>query len=277
MTPFRLSATFIGVTAVLGATDTASAEELTIVSWGGAYTNSQIKAYHEPYTAKSGVQIVSVDEGSSAPAQIKAQVESGQITWDLIDVVEPDAIRLCDEGLIEEIDYDGILAPAPDGTPATGDFIEGSLSGCFVPNIVYATVIAYNAEMFPDGAAPDSLADVFDIATYPGKRSLEKTPYSNLEWALYADGVPIDQLYAVLDTAEGMDRAFAKLGTIKDQVIWWDKGAQPPQLLADKEVSMASGYNGRFFAAEVEENQPFRTLWDGQVFELDGWIVPRAN
>ncbi len=36
----------------------------------------------------------------------------------------------------------------------------------------------------------------------------------------------------------GVDRAFAKLDTIKDSVVWWEAGAQPPQLLADGEVVM---------------------------------------
>ena len=28
------------------------AQEMTIVSWGGAYSKSQLKAYHEPYMEK---------------------------------------------------------------------------------------------------------------------------------------------------------------------------------------------------------------------------------
>ena len=60
----------------------------------------------------------------------------------------------------------------PDGTPATGDFIEGSLSGCFVPNIVYATVIAYNTDKFPEGKQPRSWADFWNVEEFPGPRSL---------------------------------------------------------------------------------------------------------
>ena len=251
-------------------------EALNIVSWGGAYTQSQIKAYHDPWTEKTGIKIVNIDEGGTAPAKLRAQVESGTVTWDLVDVLEAPAIRLCDEGLAEEIDYDKVLAAAPDGTLPTEDFIEGTLSGCFIPEIVYATLFAYNDDMFPD-AKPQTIADVFDLEKFPGKRSLEKTPYANLEWALYADGVAIEDIYEVLDTDEGLDRAFAKLDTIKSQVVWWEAGAQPPQLLADKEVAIASGYNGRFFNAQVIENQPFTILWDGQVFELDGWVIPKGT
>ncbi len=115
---------------------------------------------------------------------------------------------------------------------------------------------------------------MFDLKKFPGKRALEKRPINNLEWALLADGVPADKVYDTLDTPAGVDRAFKKLDTIKDNVVWWTKGAQPPQLLADGEVTMASAYNGRLFAAIEENKQPIGMMWDWQVFDLDGWVVP---
>ena len=117
---------------------------------------------------------------------------------------------------------------------------------------------------------------MFDLKKYPGKRALQKHPMGNLEWALIADGVPAEEIYDVLDTEEGVDRAFAKLDTIKDQVVWWTKGAQPGQLLADGEVVMASAYNGRLFAAIEENKQPIGMMWDWQLFALDGWVVPKG-
>jgi putative spermidine/putrescine transport system substrate-binding protein len=208
---------------------------------------------------------------------MRAQAEAGNVTWDLVDVSAADALVACDEGLVLEINPDTDLASAPDGTPASEDFLNGSLnpggSNCFIPQIVYSTTFGYRTDAF-DGKAPTTIADVFDLENFPGKRSLEKKPINNLEWALIADGVDAADVYDVLSTPEGIDRAFAKLETIKDQVIWWTKGAQPPQLLADGEVVMASAYNGRLFAAIEEENQPIAMLWDWQVFDLDGWVVP---
>jgi putative spermidine/putrescine transport system substrate-binding protein len=118
---------------------------------------------------------------------------------------------------------------------------------------------------------------VFDLEKIPGKRALEKNPINNLEWALLADGVPVEEIYDVLDTEEGRARAFAKLDTIKDQVVWWEKGAQTPQLLADGEVVMGSTYNGRLFKAIEEDKQPIAMMWDWQVYDLDGWIVPAGG
>jgi len=115
---------------------------------------------------------------------------------------------------------------------------------------------------------------VFDLENYPGKRSLEKRPINNMEWALMCDGVAKADVYDLLATDEGQARAFAKLDTIKEHVVWWSAGADTPQLLADGEVIMGSTYNGRLFALIEEQKQPVAMLWDGQVFDLDGWIIP---
>ncbi|MEO0991840.1 MAG: extracellular solute-binding protein, partial [Pseudomonadota bacterium] len=199
--------------------------------------------------------------------------EAGNITWDLVDVVASDAIRLCDEGLAMEIDFDEMLEPAPDGTSAEDDFGDLIVSDCFIPQIVYSTTFGYRTDLVGD-TPPTDVCAVFDLETYPGKRSLEKRPINNMEWALYCDGVAKDDIYDVLETDEGQDQALAKLDTIKDEVIWWSAGADTPQLLADGEVVMGSTYNGRLFSVIEEQNQPVAMLWDMQVFDLDGWIIP---
>jgi putative spermidine/putrescine transport system substrate-binding protein len=265
-----LLATAVAATAV----GTASAKDLVFVSWGGAYTASQQKAYHEPWMEMNAdIKIVNDDSGSGALAKLRAMQEAGTLTWDLIDMVASDAMIACDEGLAMEIDHDTMLAAAPDGTTASKDFGDMIVSPCFIPQIVYSTTFGYRTDLVGD-TPPTSINDVFDLEKYPGKRSLEKRPVNNFEWALLADGVPADQIYEVLGTDEGVERAFAKLDTIKDQVVWWEKGAQTPQLLADGEVVMGSTFNGRLFSVIEEEKQPVAMMWDWQVFDLDGWVVP---
>ena len=208
-------------------------------------------------------------------AKLRAQNEAGNVTWDLVDVEGPDSQRLCDEGLAAEIDADAVLAPGDDGSTPTDDFGDSLVNECYIPQIVFSTTFGYRTDVAEwEGRVPDDLCDIFDLETFPGKRSLEKRPKKNLEWALICDGVGKDELYDVLSTPEGVDRALAKLDTIKDQVIWWSAGAETPQLLADKEVVMGSTYNGRLFSVIAEQKQPVEMLWDWQVFDFDGWIVP---
>jgi putative spermidine/putrescine transport system substrate-binding protein len=249
------------------------ADEMTIVSWGGAYSNSQNKAYHEPYSANTGVTIINDESSAEAVAKLRAMNEAGNVTWDVVDVVAADAMRLCDEGLAMEIDADTQLAAAPDGTSATEDFGDLLVSDCFIPQIVYSTTFGYRTDLVGD-TPPTTVCDVFDLEAYPGKRALQKSPLYNLEWALLCDGVAKEDVYSMLETEAGQDQALAKLGTIKDSVVWWSAGADTPQLLADGEVVMGSTYNGRLFSVIEEQNQPVAMLWDAQMFDLDGWIIP---
>ena len=255
------------------------ADAMVLMSWGGAYQASQVAAYAEPYAALTGVKIT-WDEGSNeANAKLRAAAEAGNMTYDLIDVEGPDSQRACDEGLAVEISFDEALAPGADGSTATEDFgTSGSIiNDCFVPQIVFSTTFGYRTDVAEwNGAVPDDLCDVFDLATFPGMRALEGRPKKNLEWALLCDGVAKEDLYDVLSSEGGVERALAKLDTIKDNVIWWSAGAETPQLLADGEVVIGSTYNGRLFSAIVEQNQPIGMLWDWQVFDYDGWIVPEG-
>jgi putative spermidine/putrescine transport system substrate-binding protein len=250
----------------------AASADITVASWGGAYTQSQVEAYHKPFTASTGVAVISVDSDNPGP-QVKTQVEAGNVTIDVADVEFSDAVRLCDEGMLETIGMDA-LPPGADGTPAADDFLPGSVTDCAVSTIVFSTIYAYDTTKFPEG--PTTIADLFDTTKFPGKRALGKRPKANLEMALMADGVPAADVYAVLGTPEGVDRAFAKLDSIKADIVWWEAGAQPPQLLADGEVVMATAYNGRMFSAEVADGKPFKTVWDGQVYEYDLFVVPKG-
>ena len=267
--------TIMSITAfvVVGMVSQAMATELVVVSWGGAYTASQQNAYHQPYMDRTpGVKIVNDDSAGSAVAKLRAMKQAGNTTWDLVDAVASDAMMLCDEGLVDEIDHNSVLANGADGSSATEDFGDFIVSPCFIPQIVYSTTFGYRKDKV--SRPMKSVCDVFDLKSFPGKRSLEKKPINNLEWALICDGVSPSKVYDVLGTDAGVRRALAKLDTIKSSVVWWTAGAQTPQLLADGEVVVGSTYNGRLFALIEEQKQPVAMLWDWQVFDLDGWVVP---
>jgi putative spermidine/putrescine transport system substrate-binding protein len=231
-----LIAAAVATTMVAGSAQAAShAESITVVSWGGAYTTSQVEAYHKPWMAQTGNTIVSEDYNSGL-AEIKAQVLAENVTWNLVDVELSDAIRGCDEGILEVMDH-SVLPDGDNGVPASEDFLPGALVECAVGNIVWSTVFIHDESKIQ---GVDGLTDFFDLNKFPGKRGLRKGAKPNLEFALMADGVEPEDVYEMLGTDAGIDRAFAKLDTIKDSTVWWESGAQPPQLLADGEVTMTT-------------------------------------
>jgi putative spermidine/putrescine transport system substrate-binding protein len=263
------------VLTVCGAIGTAaSASQLTFTSWGGAWQDAQESIVARPFAAKSGVQL-KTDTYSGGIAQIRSQVQTNNVTWDVVDMQLSDAMRACDEGLLEKVNA-GELAPAKDGTTAANDFLPGGLSECMVGSINWSSVIAYNSDKFK-GHEPSKIADFFDLKKFPGKRGLHKSPEGALEWALLADGVAPADVYKVLGTPAGVDRAFKKLDTIKSSVVWWETGAQPAQLLADGEVTMSGAYNGRIYSAMITDKKPFAFLWDGQVKNVAGYSIVKGS
>jgi putative spermidine/putrescine transport system substrate-binding protein len=250
---------------------------LRIASWGGAYAESQQKAYVEPYRKIApDVAIELVNSGGEQVDLLRAQTREDALEFDLVDVTAADAIRLCRDGIALPVNHQQLLTPAPDGTPPLEDFGQTIVSECFIPEIVYSTTFGYRVDKLP--TAPTRLCDVFDLKRFPGKRALEARPINNLEWALICDGVAADQVYQVLDTPEGLARAFAKLDTIRAEVVWWTDGGEPVELLAKGTVVMASAYNGRLFDLIARrKNSRVAMLWDYQAFDFDGWIIPKKS
>jgi putative spermidine/putrescine transport system substrate-binding protein len=241
-------------------------DELTVTSWGGAYSESQRKAFYEPYNA-AGNKITEA-EYSGEFAKIKAMVEAKSVTWDVVDVDAPTAVQGCAEGVYETIDWAKLGLDK-------AKFASADLTECSIPNIIYGTVFAYDSSKLAEG--PTTVNDIFDTAKFPGKRALQKVPFVNLEWALFADGVAAADVYKVLGTPEGVDRAFKKLDSIKKDVVWWEAGAQPPQLLADGQVVMTSAWNGRIQAAIDTDKKPFKIVWDHQGLDGDFWVIPKGT
>ena len=244
---------------------TDAPRSITVVSWGGSYGQAIQEGANIPFTEETGIGI-EIEDYTGGLAQIRTQVEINKIHWDVVGLEIADAVRGCDEGILEPIDIN-LLPPGPDGTPAAEDFPAETQITCGVDRLYYSTVYAYNEESIL-GTKPSTMADFFDLEAFPGRRGMRRVPQVNIEFALIADGVPLDEVYATMSTPEGLDRAFAKLETIKSEVIWWEAGAQPPQMLADGEVVMTTAYNGRIFNARVLENQPFVIVWDGQVLNV---------
>ncbi|MDR3097225.1 MAG: ABC transporter substrate-binding protein [Paraburkholderia sp.] len=247
----------------LAAVPAHAAETLNVVTFGGAYEAAAKKAYFEPFTQATG-DTFSLESYDGGLAKLSAMEQAKNTTWDLIDLESNDAITACDEGLLKKFDKKSL--------GNTSDFIPGSISDCAVASMVWSTVYAYDASKLK--TAPTTIADFFDLKKFPGKRGLRKSPKGSMEWALIADGVDPKDVYKVLGTPAGVDRAFKKLDTIKKSIVWWESGAQAPQLLADGAVVMTQAYNGRIDDAAKKDKKPFKIVWDAQVYDYEWWGIP---
>jgi putative spermidine/putrescine transport system substrate-binding protein len=245
----------------------AHAKELTVTSFGGDYQKGQDEAIFKPFTAKTRITIKQ-DEWNGELAKVRAMVQAHAITWDLVDIETAELVAGCDEGLFDKIDISKIGSP--------DDFVAGGTNPCGVATAVWANVYAYDSSRI-GSMKPSSAADFFDTKTWPGKRGLHKTPKNVLEFALMADGVKPDDVYKTLATKAGVDRAFKKLDTIKNDIVWWEAGAQPVQLLASGQVVMTTAYGGRIWTAVHKDHKPYATVWGNQIYDMDWWAIPRGT
>ena len=274
----KLSKLLLALSFVLSITTSAFA--VTVVSWGGAYTESQKLGYGDPTAKKLGIPVNWVDY-TGGLSEIKAQKEAGKITWDIIDVYAKDTIIGCDEGIFVEFDFDKDFAPAPDGTPASKDFFTGMPSKCAVGNILYSWNFAYNKNNVK--GTPKSAKDFFNTKKFPGKRAIYKGAMSNLELAMAGTGTKAgkggDKIYKSLEKG-GVDKAIAAIKALCQDpnggCVFWNAGAQPPELLANGEVVMATGWNGRFFNAQME-GTPLVQVWDGQILDYEYFAMVKGG
>ena len=259
----------VGVGLLVFAVAGTAAADITVVSWGGTYLESQQRAYGETWEAKTGKRIRWVDYNGSL-AEIRVQVESGDVLWDVVDVFAHEARIGCDQGLFEKLSRD-VFVPAPDGRSMEQDLLVKRPNDCVVPNIIWSWLTFFDATRFP-GEKPESISDFFDLKKFPGKRGLSTFPQANVEIALVADGVEPSQVYDVMSTAAGIDRAFAKLDTLKPHVKFWSSGQEPVELVTRGDVVMSTVYSGRVGAAILGGAHTLRAIWDGQVLDEE-WLV----
>jgi putative spermidine/putrescine transport system substrate-binding protein len=247
-------------------------EKLSVVTWGGAYGQSQEIAYFEPFAKQTGTAIATeIYDGSLA--KIKEMIGGGETEVDVVDVSAATLGTLCNDGLLETIEVSA-LGAAPDGVNIEEDFYSGGLTSCGVASVAWSTAIAYDRQAFSK-AQPSQIADLLDIKKFPGKRALPNSARYTLELALLADGIDPANVYTELATPAGVDRAFKALDKIKGETYWWDNAQEPITWLLEKEVVMATVYSGRLFRATVGDRQRLGVIWDGQIYDVDLWAIPK--
>ena len=190
----------------LGSATSAGAQELTVVSFGGAYQDAQSKALFQPAAKALGITLK--EETYTSISAVAVKVKAGAVTWDVVASGSGSAARAGAEGYLEKLDY---------GVIDKSSFIPQHRQDYCVGGDVFSTVLAWNTKTY--GAnGPQSWADFWDVKKFPGKRSYRKGVAGALEPALMADGVPPNKVYEVLSSPGGIERAIKKIKELKPYI-----------------------------------------------------------
>lgn len=239
----------------------AQSTEIVVVNFGGDAVTAMTKAWAEPFNKTSNVKAI-IDGSGPTSAKMKAMVESGKVTWDVVDRNLIAALELGRQNLLEKVDYT-IVDKAKLRPEHSGEWGVG--------NYIYSNVLAYQKAVF-GGRIPKTWKDFYNLKDFPGKRTMRKHIDGQLETALLADGVAPDKLYPL-----DVKRALDKIKSIKKDVFFWSTGAESQQLLRDGEVTMGSVWNTRAMVARRESNGEVDFTFNEGNLWVGAWLVPKGN
>jgi putative spermidine/putrescine transport system substrate-binding protein len=238
-----------------------AAGQVVVRNPGGAYSDTQKQYIYDPFTKETGIEVVIV---ASTLTKMLAMVKSGNAELDVADAGFDGLVTLDHTGALAPIDY--ASWKYTDSKDVPEEYVTPRTAGL----CLYATVLGYNKETFPDGKQPKSWAEFWDVAKFPGARMLADMASGspNLEFALIADGVPMDKVFPI-----DIDRAFKSLSRIKPHIKkFWDTGALSAQMLADRDVVLGSIWNGRLQAI-ADKGAPVAIEWNQHMLQLQGYGI----
>lgn len=243
----------IAALATVFAAGSAAAQSLTVVNQGGAPGDAMKTAILDPFAAANGTTIA-VDVFAQELARLRAQVETGNLIWDVVSLNPINEAAGCEEGLLEPVDWSAYIDEA--AFAAMGGFRD-----CGAPYLFSPGGLVYDGDKYAPDAAPASWEDFWDVERFPGKRGLMYQPDQTLEVALMADGVEPRDVPAVLTSPGGVDRAFAKLEELKPHIVWWRSGDESMQLILTGEVEMVYAWQGRVNIANRTNERNLVIQW----------------
>ena len=238
-----------------------AAGQVIVRNPGGAYSDTMKKYVYDPFSKETGIEVVIAP---STMAKMLAMVKSGNVELDVADAGLDGLVTLHKQGALAPIDYATWKYTNPNDV-AKEYKTETTLGIC-----LYASVLGYNKETFANGTQPKTWAEFWDAQKFPGPRMLADmasgTP--NLEFALIADGVPMDKIFPI-----DIDRAFKSMSRIKPHIKkFWDTGALSAQMMADKDVVLGSIWNGRLQAV-ADKGAPLAIEWNQHMLQVQAYGI----
>jgi len=245
----------------------AVAEDMTVVGFGGLIQDWSRTAYWQPFAKMTGIHLVE-DTRDYGIGVIRTKVEGGANTWDVVSAEDIEVIQGCEEGLFQKLDWSKITGSA--------SFGPGGKLPCGLAQIIYAMNLVYDGNRIK-GDQPKTWVDFWNLQKWPGKRTMYKDPRDALEIALIADGVARDDVYKVLATPSGVDRAFGKLDAIKSNVLWWSNPGASRQMLISGDATLAATFGNAVINMNRQQQTNFKASFQDQVLHTDYFAIIKGT
>lgn len=252
---------FLAAVALLAASSTANARDLTVVARGETMPAAVRQIYVQPFSVATGIRTV-LQSWHGGLDTLNAQFKAPGNTWDVVEVNADELASGCADGTFQKLDWSTVGGKA--------HYHSEGVSDCGVGSRMRNLVLAWDRDKF---ATAPNWADFWDVAKYPGKRGLRRGVRGNLEFALMADGVAPADVYKVLATSDGVDRAFRKLDQLKPYIVWWQSGAEAAHILGSGAVLMTSALSGWIATANWTQHRDFGIQWNASLYEVNSWAI----
>ncbi|MGI5373345.1 extracellular solute-binding protein [Streptomyces sp. CA-251387] len=230
---------------------------------GGSYGAALQKAIYTPFTQETGisVKVLNLDD-----APLLAQIRQGRPQCDLINITMMSHTKYVAQDALETLDRDRIKSLKSAKIP------ENQITDHAISHSFYGQCMAYRTDAF-GGRKPETWADFWDIKAFQGGRSMcnPDGDLPELEFALLADGVPMDKLYPL-----DVDRAFKVLSRLRSDIKkFWDSGPLPGVLLSRQEVTMSTVWDGRI-ADLQKQGVPVERQLNGMRRQFQGYAIAKG-
>ena len=236
---------------------------LVVASWGGAFTQAQSDAYFKPFSAATGISVITA--GPPDLAKMNVMKAAGNVEWDLVTVEGWMLYSAIKQDLLQPLDYNFI-----DKIIVRSEYDESMLTKYGFPDDISSWVMIWNTKTYPNGG-PKSWVDVWDIKKFPGRRAFYARPKPLLEYALLADGVPPAKLYPL-----DLDRAFASLDRLRPHInVFFETVSQGDLMMQNGEVDILALGSSRAYRATLKK-LPVDYSFNQGVWEQSFWVVPKG-
>lgn len=243
----------------------ANARDLVVVRRDDSFAPALWSRLLHPFSAATAIGVQELDWPAGADT-LQSNVKAKDNIWDVVEVDPTELALGCSQGLFAKVDWSAV--------GGKDHYLPMAVSDCGVGATVHSTVLAWDRAKV---AAAPSWADFWDVAKFPGKRGLRQGVRGNLEIALLADGVAPQDIYKVLSTTDGVERAFRKLDQLKPYIVWWKTGAQAAKILGSGDVLMTSAPSSQIMLADTVQHRNFGMQFNGSLYQVLSWAIVKSS